>query len=292
MSKPKKRRFGDRKDGRRLRTLPPMAVVEPYIMKHRNDACNQIADTIDVTAASKYVNEKKHEGLTGFSMMYVLVAAYVRCISQRPAINRFISGQRVFHRNKIVIALCIKKEMTLESPDTVIKVELEPDATAEDVYYAFEKAISDYRNEPGGGFDNAARFISKMPSGLMRIAIGFCRLLDYYGLLPESWTNISPFHASMFITSMGSLGIPSIFHHLYNFGNVPLFISFGKKRFTDKILDDGTVERAPRLDVNVVMDERICDGYYFASAWKYMKSIFKDPHQLDKKPETVVEDID
>ena len=30
--KPRKRRFGDRPDGRRLRTISPMAMVSPFIM--------------------------------------------------------------------------------------------------------------------------------------------------------------------------------------------------------------------------------------------------------------------
>ena len=38
----KKRRFGDRKDGRRVRTMSPMSYVIPYIMRTRNDAQNQI----------------------------------------------------------------------------------------------------------------------------------------------------------------------------------------------------------------------------------------------------------
>jgi hypothetical protein len=91
---------------------------------------------------------------------------------------------------------------------------------------------------------------------------------------------------------MGSLGIPAIFHHLYNFGNVPIFIAFGKKKFINEVEEDGSVKRTPHIDFNVVMDERICDGYYYASAMKRMKRILLNPDILDTPPTTVVEDID
>lgn len=288
----RRKRFGDRKDGRKLRTLNSMLIVEPFIMKSRNDALNYISDSIDMTRLSKYVNEKKKAGFPGFSAMHVIIAAYVRCVSQRPAVNRFVAGQKLFARNEIVIALDIKKEMTLESPDTVVKVVLKPDATVDDVYYAFEKVVREYRDNPGGSFDKTARIISKIPGVIGAIAVGLIRIGDYFGLLPKKLTDLSPFHASMFITSMGSLGIPPIYHHLYNLGNVPVFISFGKKRIQNELQDDGTVKRVPYLDLKFVMDERICDGYYFASAWKYIRLLLKNPAVLEEKPEAVVEDID
>ena len=38
-------------------------------------------------------------------------------------------------------------------------------------------------------------------------------------------------------------------------------------------------------------DERICDGFYYASAFKLLRGYLKDPWQLDVPPESVKEDI-
>ena len=123
------------------------------------------------------------------------------------------------------------------------------------------------------------------------MTIRFLRFLDYFGLLPRFLTNLSPFHASFFITSMGSLGIPPIVHHLYDFGTVPTFCSFGAKQREFKVDADGSVKKFSYVEVTYNLDERICDGFYYASALRYMRNLFKNPYALDTPPDTVIFDI-
>lgn len=287
------RRFGDRKDGRRLRSISPTSVVSPYIMGTRAGSQNYLIDTVKTDSIDKYLIDKRAEGLKGISMMHVIIASYIRTVSCLPAINRFIAGQRVYSRGrKIIISLTIKKDFNIDSPDTVIKVEFSPDATIYDVYEKFNQAIENYRNNPGGNFDLAAGIFRYFPGLGLRFAIGTLRFLDYFGIMPKTIVDLSPFHGSMFITSMGSLGIPAIYHHLYDFGNMPLFISFGAKKRVNELSDEGKVEKHSYIDVTYVMDERICDGYYFAAAYKCMRKIFKNPAVLDRSPEVIKDDVE
>ena len=46
------------------------------------------------------------------------------------------------------------------------------------------------------------------------------------------------------------------------------------------------------IDVKVVTDERICDGFYFASALKLIRKFVASPALLTTPPETVIDDID
>lgn len=48
--------------------------------------------------------------------------------------------------------------------------------------------------------------------------------------MPKAVINASPFHTSVFLTNVGSLGIDSVYHHLYNFGTTSLFFAMGKKK--------------------------------------------------------------
>ena len=280
-----------KKEGKKIKNLPPMAKVSPFIMVSRQDASNRLQDVVRAEAAEEYIRRKKAEGLTGFNMMHVLMAAYVRTVSQRPGINRFLRGQRVYRRNGIEALIAVKKEMSLESPDTCIKIALAPTDTAQDVYEAFEKEIRDYREEPAGAFDSAAKAFNYIPALLMKFVVWLLKILDYLGWLPRFLTKLSPFHGSIFVTSMGSLGVPAIYHHLYDFGNLPIFLAFGTKRKTYEMRPDGSVEECHYIDYTITMDERICDGYYYASAIKMFKYYLRHPDLLDVPPETVVDDI-
>ena len=289
--KKRRRRLGDRREGRRLRSLCAVNYVSPFIMDSRNGSTNMIADRIDVAAIEQYLREKKLQG-HNMTLMHVLIAAYVRTVAAYPGINRFISGQRIFARNGIEVMLTIKKEMSIESPETVVKAFLRPDDTVYDVEAEFDRLICAYREDDSSTIDGLAKGLRHLPRFLLRWTMAVIRSFDYVGLLPRALTRASCFHGSFFITSMGSLGVPPVYHHLYNFGNVPTFLSFGAKQRRNVLLDDGTVKREHYVDFTVVLDERICDGYYHAAALKYMKKLLKNPWVLDERPSEVLEDVE
>lgn len=278
------------KEFRRVKTISPMSAVIPFIMVNRTSSQNFISDSVDIEKVEKYIKEKQTQGMQNISMMHVMIAAYIRLVSQRPALNRFIRGQRVWTRKNVEVSLTIKKEMSLDSPDTVVKITLPPSATLEDVYTALNNEIVSYRANPGGDFDDTARAFTRLPGLIFKFAVASLRFLDYFGLMPKAIAKVSPFHCSYFITSMGSLGIPPIYHHLYDFGSCPVFFSFGAKRRAYEIDNTGLVRRRQYMDFTFVLDERICDGYYYASALKLLKNILKNPWQLDEVP-TVIPDI-
>lgn len=278
------------KEFRRVKTISPMSAVIPFIMVNRTGSQNFISDSVDIEKVEKYIKEKQTQGMQNISMMHVMIAAYIRLVSQRPALNRFIRGQRVWTRKNVEVSLTIKKEMSLDSPDTVVKITLPPSATLEDVYTALNNEIVSYRANPGGDFDDTARAFTRLPGLIFKFAVASLRFLDYFGLMPKAIAKVSPFHCSYFITSMGSLGIPPIYHHLYDFGSCPVFFSFGAKKRAYEIDNTGLVRRRQYMDFTFVLDERICDGYYYASALKLLKNILKNPWQLDEVP-TVIPDI-
>ena len=289
--KPRKKRFGDRYDGRLVRTTPAISKLMPYLMKVRADSQNQFESEIDIHNAELYLAEKKKEGYTDMSLLHVLLASYVRVVAERPAINRFIAGQKIYSRKHLECLMTIKKDMTLESPDTCIKVEFDPRDNIYNVYKKFQKAVIEAKNQDGD-FESVIGKLAMLPGLVLRAAIGLLRFMDYFGFLPKALHEISPFHGSMIVTSMGSLGIPAIYHHLYDFGHLSLFLSYGKMYTKEVTLPDGTKENHHFVTFKVTTDERICDGFYYASAFKQMMRYFNHPDSLDQTLESVVEDID
>ena len=291
---PRKKRRGDRKDGRRVRTAQPMAKMMAFIMKDRADAMNYFADELDVTETDAFCKKMIADGYEGFSFLHIMLAAYVRTISQKPALNRFISGQRIYARNNIEVNMVIKKDMSEDSPDTAISVIFEPDDTVIDIYEKFNAVVMKEKEKEDldSSFDKTAGTLASLPRPILRFAVRMLFWLDYHGWIPKSLTDLSPFHGSMIITSMGSLGIRPIYHHIYNFGNLPVFISYGVKRTEYKLKRDGSVEQRRMMDLKVVTDERICDGFYYASAFKMIRRFVEHPAVLLKRPEQIFEDID
>lgn len=281
-----------RKEGRRIKSGAPMDAVAPFIMTTRTGAANSFRATIDIDKCEQLIREKRLEGMPSFGMIHIFMAAYVRVVSQLPGINRFIRGQRVYARKGIEICMAIKKEMKLNAQETVIKLYATPQDTLYSIYEQLTKELEENKQDGDhNNMDAAARFLMCLPSVFLKFTVWFLKLLDYFGLLPRWLTKLSPFHGSMFITNMGSLGIPPINHHLYDFGNLPVFIAMGGKR-TEYVLDkDGVAQKRRLLDFTVMCDERICDGHYYASAFKKLKRLLENPSELLAPPAEVVEDI-
>ena len=290
---PYRLRFGDRLDGRRVRSMPVMSKVTPFFMANRLNRSNYIADTLEISHVEKSLRQKRKEGLKHFGLTHVIVAAYVRMIAEMPELNRFVAGQRIYHRYEISLNMVVKKEMNKNSPDSSIKVLFEPTDTAEDVYNRFDAALETAK-EAGvtNGFDSITYVLDYLPAVVMSLFGFLVRFLDYFSLLPMALERVSPFHGSLFITSMGSLGIPPIYHHLYDFGTVPVFIAFGHKYTKYELNKEGQTEAKKYMDYKVVCDEGICDGFYYATAMKKLKSYMSHPERLDVPPETVVEDVE
>ena len=286
--------WGDRIDGRKIRTLAPMAAITAYFQVERNTCSNLFAEAFEITHVDRYIRQKRKEGLKDFGITHVLLAAYVRGIAKYPQVNRFISGQKVYSRGEdIQYCMVIKKEMSVDAPDTSIKVHLNPHDTITDVYNKLNAAVEGVKKtaELDSSLDNLLKVFTYIPSLVMKFTVWFLKLLDYFGLLPAFLLELSPFHGTLFFTSMGSLGIRPIYHHLYDFGNLPVFGAFGCKRRAYELDDEGNVNQRKYVDMTFVTDERICDGYYYATFFKYFRHLIRNPELLDNPPDVVVEDI-
>ena len=288
------RRWGDRCDGRRIRSLDAMNQVSPYIMVTRNTSMNFFEESFEITNVDRFIRQKRREGLINFGIVHVFLACYCRAVAKYPGINRFISGQKVYSRGEdIQFCMTIKKEMSSDAPETEIKVHLSPRDTVYDVYRKMNEAVQEVKTTPlDSTFDRTAHMFMMIPGIFLKFFVWLLKTLDYFGLLPRFLLEVSPFHGSVFFTSMGSLGIPPIYHHLYDFGNLPVFGSFGCKRRALELQEDGTVVQRKYVDFKFTMDERIVDGFYYAAFFKYYKRIFQHPEVLNHPPEEVVPDME
>jgi len=287
-----KRRFGDRKDGRLIRSFPAYNKFAPFFMRRRSDAHIYFSDSIEITDIDRWLRQQRAGGCKGMGMLHLIVAAYVRTVAYRPALNRFVSGQRVYAHNDIAVIMTVKKAMSDEAEETSIKVHFDPSDTVYDVYRKINEQVDEVKaNAEENGTDKFAEFFSHFPRFLVNLAVDILKFFDYFGWLSRYFLEISPFHGSMIITDLGSIGIPPVSHHIYDFGNLPLFIAFGAKRHGVEMDDFGRPVEKKYIDYRATLDERICDGFYLAGCFKYMKYYMKNPELLETPPDQVIQDI-
>ena len=286
--------WGDRPDGRKLRTLDPVQVVGGFIMPTRVGSSNFVRDSVEIAAMERYIREKRRAGLTGFGITHVFLGAYVRTVAKYPALNRFFSGQQTFSRdNDIQFCMMVKEDMTTEAAESAMKLHLQPTDTVEDIYRKMNEQVTRIKQAAdASNFDKTAKLLSLIPGVAFKFVVWVLKVMDYFGLLPRFLLEVSPFHGSIFFTSMGSLGIPPIVHHLYDFGNLPVFCAFGCKYRKNEIDMEGNLVQRKYIDFTVNTDERICDGFYFATALKHMKKLLQHPERLDEPLDEVVKDVD
>jgi hypothetical protein len=287
-----KKRFGDRCDGRRIRGLNPFYKIIPYIMEERVDAQNFFEDKIDIENIEAFLREKRSQDIKGIGMLHIIIAAIVRTISQKPGLNRFIAGQRIYARNEILVSLALKKQMNEGGVETTIKMKFSPNDTIYDVVKKVNSLVEENKKEETkNNTDNIARLIMACPGMLVKLVVWTLKKLDYFGLMPKAIIDASPMHTSVFITDLGSLGIQPIYHHLYEFGTTSMFIAFGGKNKEYVLSKKGELEEKRFVNIKIVTDERTVDGFYYASAFKLFRRLLQHPERLELPPEQVLEDI-
>ena len=272
--------FGHRPDGKKVKGLDPVFRVIPNVMLDRNDSQVYFKQDIPLKNLDEYIDKKLEEGIR-FSYMDIIYSAIVRIIKERPQLNRFAMHGTLYERDGIYVTLTIKKGLEDNTPETTVKLRFTGDENIYEVSEILQKTIEKNKSvSEENSTDKLAGALSLIPDFLLRWAVKFLWFLDKHGLLPRAIIDASPFHTSAFLTNVGSLGIDSIYHHLYNFGTTSMFFSMGKKK-KSYIYEDDEIQQEKCITIAFVGDERICDGYYYASSFKQLSRYLKKPELLE-----------
>ena len=287
-----KHRSGDRKDGRLLRSLPAISKFIPYFLRDRGSSGILYEEDLDVTAADKCLRQERVNGYKNIGFLHFFIAAYIRCISMLPGLNRFIVGRRVFARDEIDIVLTVKRSETLESSDTRVKIRFEATDTIFDVYRKINARIDELRTEEvSGTFEDLMESFSRAPRLFIRLGVLVLRIMDYFGWLPQSWLDRSPLHASMLIQDAGMLKTAPAYIQMGNVGTLPVALSVGARHHVYEMDKTGLVTDTKHIVCKAVIESRIADARYYSQFLNAMRYIFQHPEILERSPTRVVEDV-
>jgi hypothetical protein len=120
---------------------------------------------------------------------------------------------------------------------------------------------------------------------LIRLAIRAVRTLDYFGLLPASFIKGDALYTSAFLANLGSIGADAVFHHLYEWGNAPFFVTVGQRKKEPVVNERGELEVEEVMDLKFSLDERISDGVYYKATIGLLTDLIENPEKLEAPPQ-------
>ncbi|MGN1019549.1 MAG: 2-oxo acid dehydrogenase subunit E2 [Aristaeellaceae bacterium] len=279
--------FGHRPDGRRVSSIDPIVRITPYLMPMRCDAQVFLQHKVDYEMLARYIAAQSAKG-EKITFMNIIIAAFVRTVSQHPEINRYIMNKQYYSRNNCTVSFTMLKEpQNPESDETAVKIKFDLTDTLYDVRDRMNAVINANRGESSSSFvDKLARFLLAVP-GLATVVVGLVRLLDRYGLCPAALLDELPFHTSMYITNNASIGLHHVNHHIYNFGSTSLFFGMGTVERSAVVEPSGAAKMKRWLPIGITADERVCSGAHYASFFGLMNHLLNHPEELETPPVAV-----
>jgi hypothetical protein len=271
-----------RADGTPIANVHPLRRIMPFIMPVRNGAFvlfEQDVPTASLFAALERLNAGRpaERRITAFHCVLYAIGV---TLTEFPRLNRFIAGSRLYDRRGIWLAFSAKQRLERDAPMFSSKVEFRP---GEPLPVMVDRLLAVVREGKSGretAADREAKGFLRLPGPLLRLAVRAQRVLDGWNLLPPSLTRDDPLYASAFVANLGSVGLDAAYHHLFDYGTCPIFVTMGRVHRAPVVRDDGSVGSHEVFTLRYTYDERVEDGFYAARALERLAACLADPAQL------------
>ena len=202
-------------------------------------------------------------------------------VSEDTSLNSFISGRRFYQRDEITLGFVAKKRFEDHSEESLVVISAPEDWTLTEVTHRVVGKVHKARTEKNDGVNGAMDVLKKLPRPVLAFVIWIIKTLDFFGKVPDFLRQDDPNFATVFLTNLGSIKCPSVYHHLNNYGSSSIMAAIGTIRKSEKIAGDGSREVRDVVDIGFTLDERIADGFYFARSLKIIQHLLTHPELLE-----------
>ena len=285
-----KRKFGDRKDAKRVRNLTGMAQLCIDLKPSRSVSDVYINQKMDLTNLSKYISDKKKKG-ENISFFHAFVTAIGKVIYARPKLNYFVANRHIYEHNDVVISFVAKVSFDDKSEEMMILVKIDPEDTLETISEKISDKVNTIRNSKfeKQGANSAIDFLGKLPNIIRVPLVGILKWCDKKGILPSSLIEDNLYYSSMILSNLGSIKCGAIHHNINDFGACSSLATMGEIKDEEIIMENGKKEIRKICEFGINLDERIADGYYFAKSVKILQYLFDNPELLETRADEKIE---
>ncbi len=272
-----------RRDGDLVRDATPLRRVMPLIMRGRNESAVFFEQRVDITKAKAFLDDVRARSGQKATLLHLLMFAITRVLHERPRLNRFAAGGRLWQRRGIWLSFSAKREKSDASPLITVKREIDPRWSFEELV---ERVQGDIRDGRGGSTqtETELKLAFVLPTFVLSFAIRLLRWLDHLGLLPAFFLRSDPLYASAFLANLGSLGMEAAHHHLYEYGTIPIFCVAGAAKPEVVVGEEGVPAVRELITLRYTFDERVEDGLYCLTSLERMRELLEDPARLMTPP--------
>lgn len=278
------KKFGDRKDGTRLKNIHAMHLIVPMIHPNRCDNEAFISERIDLTNILAYLDEKNASNPDyKYNFFQVMVTTMLKVITLRPKMNRFIANKTMYQRNEVSAAFTVKKEFDDNGSEALAFIHSKGSDNIDTVHDEILRQISICRSDVDEDkATESMNAVQRLPGFLVRAICGGARFLDRHGWMPGIVADSDPYYSSVVLSNLGSIKLHAGYHHLTNWGTTSVFCAIGEIKKRPFYNEDGTFEMKPSIDLGLTIDERIADGYYYSKTVRLLRTLLENPQLLDK----------
>lgn len=278
------RKFGDRSDGHWVKDAPGLNVVMTCLFPKRVDCEVYMHEDIDITELLKYIDEKNGpDAPYKTTLFHCFVAMIARAVNERPKLNRFVQGARIYERDEIIIRFMAKRRFSDHSEESLMTYKAKGSDTLADISRHIVGDVREMRKQDQAqGIDDILDKFAKLPRLLLMLIVRIVRWLDFWGKVPKIFTEGDTNYATVLISNLGSIKAPAVYHHLNNYGTNSIMITIGTIHKAPAVMPDGSIAVRDFVDIGATLDERIADGFYFARSLKLLNYICAHPELLDR----------
>jgi hypothetical protein len=275
--------MGDRFDATYLKDVDSMHFIMPFMYPDRCDNQAFFTFKIDLTNLNAYLAKKNADNPEyKYNMFQCVVAAALKTIFLRSKLSIFIHNRKMYRRNEVSAAFTVKQEFADNGGEVLAFLHAKPEWTIDDVHNEIHRQLLKLKTK--GYADESTSIMDKLnkaPKWITRPLVGGICRLEKKGLIPPALVETDPYHSSIVLANLGSIGLPNGYHHLTNWGTTSMFLligTIGRLPF----YENDTVTFRDGVEIGFTVDERIADGFYFARSIKMLQLFLDQPELLER----------